>query len=154
MVVRQPSRTKECSKPREYTKCTPSKCQTVLQAAVAAGVQHGYMGGDIPEWEVPHLPCSGALLTKHASCTLFFESHYLFEEKIVRSNIRIFERILYSKSFTAPLPTGCSNEASAVGVRWKLQLPSRGIETTVTARSLLNDLLSKPARALTVLGTL
>ena len=37
---------------------TPSKWQTVLQAAVAAGVQHGYMGGDIPEWEVPHLPCS------------------------------------------------------------------------------------------------
>ena len=37
---------------------TPSKWQTVLQAAVAAGVQHGYMGGDIPESEVPHLPCS------------------------------------------------------------------------------------------------
>ena len=37
---------------------TPSKWQTVLQAAVAAGVQHGYMGGDILEWEVPHLPCS------------------------------------------------------------------------------------------------
>ena len=37
---------------------TPAKWQTVLQAAVAAGVQHGYMGGDIPEWEVPHLPCS------------------------------------------------------------------------------------------------
>ena len=36
----------------------PAKWQTVLQAAVAAGVQHGYMGGDIPEWEVPHLPCS------------------------------------------------------------------------------------------------
>ena len=37
---------------------TPAKWQTVLQAAVAAGAQHGYMGGDIPEWEVPHLPCS------------------------------------------------------------------------------------------------
>ena len=37
---------------------TPSKWQTVLQAAVSAGVQHGYMGGNIPEWEVPHLPCS------------------------------------------------------------------------------------------------
>ena len=37
---------------------TPLKWQIVLQAAVAAGVQHGYMGGDIPEWEVPHLPCS------------------------------------------------------------------------------------------------
>ena len=37
---------------------TPSKWQTVLQAAVAAGVQHGHMKGDIPEWEVPHLPCS------------------------------------------------------------------------------------------------
>ena len=36
----------------------PSKWQTVLQVAVIAGVQHGYMGGDIPEWEVPHLPCS------------------------------------------------------------------------------------------------
>ena len=31
---------------------TPLKWQTVLQAAVAAGVQHGYMGADIPEWEV------------------------------------------------------------------------------------------------------
>ena len=37
---------------------TPSKWQTLLQVAVAAGVQHGHMGGDIPEWEVPHLPCS------------------------------------------------------------------------------------------------
>ena len=37
---------------------TPAKWQTVLQAAVAAGVQHGYIGGDITEWEVPHLPCS------------------------------------------------------------------------------------------------
>ena len=37
---------------------TPSKCQTVLQAAVAARVQHGYMGGDIPQLEVPHVPCS------------------------------------------------------------------------------------------------
>ena len=37
---------------------TLAKWQTVLQAAIAAGVQHGYMGGDIPEWEVPHLPCS------------------------------------------------------------------------------------------------
>ena len=37
---------------------TPSKWQTVLQAAVDAGVQHGYMGGDIPEWEVPYLPFS------------------------------------------------------------------------------------------------
>ena len=45
-------------------------------------------------------------------------------------------------------------QTSAVGVRWKLQLPSRGIETTVTARSLLNDLLTKSARALTILGAL
>ena len=45
----------------------------------------------------------------HASSTLFFEKHSSFEEKNVRSNIRIFERRLYSKSFTAPLPTGCSN---------------------------------------------
>ena len=37
---------------------TPSKWQTLLQAAVVAEVQHGYMGGGIPEWEVPHLPCS------------------------------------------------------------------------------------------------
>ena len=37
---------------------SPSKWQIVLQAEVAAGVRHGYMGGDIPEWEVPHLPCS------------------------------------------------------------------------------------------------
>ena len=35
---------------------TTLKWQTVVQAAVAAGVQHGHMGGDIPEWEVPHLP--------------------------------------------------------------------------------------------------
>ena len=45
-------------------------------------------------------------------------------------------------------------QTSAVGVRWKLQLPSWGIETTVTAGSLLNDLLTKPARAQTVLGAL
>ena len=45
-------------------------------------------------------------------------------------------------------------QTSAVGVRWKLQLPSRGIELTVTAGSLLNDLLTKPARALSVLGAL
>ena len=37
---------------------TPLKWQRVLQAAVTAGLQHGYMGGDIPELEVPHLPCS------------------------------------------------------------------------------------------------
>ena len=37
---------------------TPSKWQTLLQAAVVAGVQHGYRGGEIPEWEVPHLHCS------------------------------------------------------------------------------------------------
>ena len=37
---------------------TPLKSQTVLQAAVAAGVQQSYMGGDISEWGVPHLPCS------------------------------------------------------------------------------------------------
>ena len=43
---------------QQVQSATPSKWQTVLQAAVAAGVQHGYMGGDIPEWEVPHLPCS------------------------------------------------------------------------------------------------
>ena len=88
---------------------TPSKWQTVLQAAVAAGVQHGYMGGDIPEWEGPHLPCRRALLTLHASCTLVFETHSSFEEKNVRSNIRIFVRRLYLEYFTAPLPTGCSN---------------------------------------------
>ena len=49
-------------------------------------------------------------------------------------------------------PQVAATQTSAVGVRWKLQLPSRGIETTVTAGSLLNDLLTKPARALTVLG--
>ena len=37
---------------------------------------------------------------------------------------------------------------------WKLQLPSGGIETTVTAGSLLNNLLTKPARAMTVLRAL
>ena len=51
-------------------------------------------------------------------------------------------------------PQVAATQTSAVGVRWKLQLPSRGIETTVTAGSLLNDLLTKPARALTVLGAL
>ena len=51
-------------------------------------------------------------------------------------------------------PQVAATQTSAVGVRWKLQLPRRGIETTVTAGSLLNDLLTKPARALTVLGAL
>ena len=60
--------------------------------------------------------------------------------------------------FRSLLPLHCpqvaAKQTSAVGVRWKLQLPSRGIETTVTAESLLNDLLTKPARALIVLGAL
>ena len=43
---------------QQVQRTTTSKWQTVLQAAVAAGVQHGYMEGDIAEWEVPHLPCS------------------------------------------------------------------------------------------------
>ena len=51
-------------------------------------------------------------------------------------------------------PQVAATQTSAVGVRWKLQLPSPGIETTVTAGSLLNDLLTQPARALTVLGAL
>ena len=45
----------------------------------------------------------------HASCTLLLENHSSFEEKNVRLNIRIFERRFISKSFTSPLPTGCSN---------------------------------------------
>ena len=51
-------------------------------------------------------------------------------------------------------PQVAATQTSAVGVRWKLQLPGRGIETTVTAGSLLNDFLTKPARALTVLRAL
>ena len=88
----------------------------------------------------------------HASRSLFTEKHSSFEEQNVRPNIRIFERRLYLKSFTATLPKVAATQTSAVGVRSKLQLPSRGIETTVTADSLLNDLLTKPARALTVVG--
>ena len=56
--------------------------------------------------------------------------------------------------FPLHCPQVAATQTSAVGVRWKLQLPSRGIETTVTACSLLNDLLTKPARALTVLRAL
>ena len=33
----------------------------------------------------------------------------LRSKKNVRSNIRVFERRLHLKSFTAPLPTDCSN---------------------------------------------
>ena len=52
----------------------------------------------------------------HASCTLFLENDSSFEEKNVPSNIRIFERRLYLKPFTAPLPTDCS---SANQRRWR-----------------------------------
>ena len=58
----------------------------------------------------------------------------------------------------SPLPLHCpqvaATQTSAVGVNWKLQLPGRGNESTVTAGSLLNDLLTRPARALTVLEEL
>ena len=52
---------------------------------------------------------------------------------------------------------GAANKAACChlpAVPVEAQLPSRGMETTVTAGSLLNDLLTKPARALTVLGAL
>ena len=90
----------------------------------------------------------------HASCTLFFEKHSSFEEK---NFVRTFESS-NEDCIRSLLPLHCpqvaATQTSAVGVRWKLQLPSRGIETTVTASSLLNDLPTKPARALTVLGAL
>ena len=80
---------------------------------------------------------------------------------ILRSKKQTFVRTFESSNEDCNrslLPLYCpqvaATQTSAVGVRWKLQLPSRGIQTTVTARSLLNDLLTKPARALTVLGAL
>ena len=79
----------------------------------------------------------------------------------LRSKKKMFVRTFESSNedcIRSLLPLHCpqvaATQTSAVGVRWKLQLPSRGIETTVTARSLLNDLLKKPARALTDLGAL
>ena len=82
-------------------------------------------------------------------------------KNILRSKKKTFVRTFESSNedcIRSPLPLHCpqvaATQISAVGVRWKLQLPSRGIETTVTARSLVNDLLTKPARALTVLGAL
>ena len=80
---------------------------------------------------------------------------------ILRSKKKTFVRTFESSNedcIRSLLPLHCpqvaATQTSAVGFRWKLQLPSRGIETTVTAGSLLNDLLTKPARALTVLGAL
>ena len=80
---------------------------------------------------------------------------------ILRSKKKMFVRKCQSSNedcIGSLLPLHCpqvaATQTSAVGVRWKLQLPSRGIETTVTAGSLLNDLLTKPVRALTVLGAL
>ena len=80
---------------------------------------------------------------------------------ILRSKKRTFVRTFESSNedcIRSLLPLNCpqvaATQTSAVGVRWKLQLSSWGIETTVTARSLLNDLLTKPARALTVLEAL
>ena len=80
-------------------------------------------------------------------------------KNILRSKKKTFVRTFESSNedcIRSFLPLHCpqvaATQTSAVGIRWKLQLPSRGIETTVTACSLLNDLLTKPARALTVLG--
>ena len=82
-------------------------------------------------------------------------------KNILRSKKKTFVRTFESSNedcIRSLLPLHCpqvaATQTSAVGVRWKLQLPSRRIETTVTAGSLLNDLLTKPARALTVLGAL
>ena len=82
-------------------------------------------------------------------------------KRILRSKKKTFVRTFESSNedcTRALLPLHCpqvaATQTSAVGVRWKLQLPSREIETTETAGSLLNDLLTKPARALTVLGAL
>ena len=80
---------------------------------------------------------------------------------ILRSRKKSFVRTFESWNedcIQSLLPLYCpqvaATQTSAVGVRWKLKLPSRGIETTVTAGSLLNDLLIRPARALIVLGAL
>ena len=80
---------------------------------------------------------------------------------ILRSKKKTFLRTVKSSNedcIPSLLPLHCprvaATQTSAVGVRWKLPLPSRGIKRTVTAGSLLNDLLTKPARALTVLGAL
>ena len=80
---------------------------------------------------------------------------------IVGSKKKTFVRTFKSSDkdcIRSLLPLHCpqvaAKQTSAVGVRWKLQIPSRGIETTVTAESLLDDLVTKPARALTVLGAL
>ena len=80
---------------------------------------------------------------------------------ILRSKKKMFVQTFESANedcIRSLLPLHCpqvaATQTSAVDVRWKLQLPSRGIETTVTAGSLLNDLLTKPARALTVLRAL
>ena len=82
-------------------------------------------------------------------------------EAILRSKKKTFVGTFESSNedcIRSLLPLHCPQVAamqiSAVGVRWNLQLPSRGIETTVTAGSLLNDLLTKLARALTVLRAL
>ena len=80
---------------------------------------------------------------------------------ILRSKKKNFVRTFESSNedcIRSHLPLNCpqvaATQTSTVDVRWKLQLPNRGIATTVTAGSLLNDLLTKPARALTVLGAL
>ena len=82
-----------------------------------------------------------------------------WSKTFLRSKKKMFVRTIESSNKDCirgllPLhgPQVAATQTSAFGVRWKLQLPSRGIETTVTARSLLKDLLTKPARALTVLG--
>ena len=82
-------------------------------------------------------------------------------KNILRSKNKTFVQTFESSNedcIRSLLPLHCpqvaATQTSAVGVQSKLQLPSRGIETTVTAGSLLKDLLTKPARALTVLGAL
>ena len=84
-----------------------------------------------------------------------------FSKTILRSKKKAVVRTFESSNedcIRSLLPLHCpqaaATQTTAVGVRWKLQLPSRGIETTLTAGSLLNDLLTKPARPLTVVGAL
>ena len=80
---------------------------------------------------------------------------------ILRSKKKTFVRTFESSNedcIRSLLPLHCpqvaATQTSAVGVRWKLQLPSHRMETTVTAGGLLNDVLTRPARALTVLEAL
>ena len=140
VVVRQPSWTKECSKPRAYNKCKAQHRRSGRQCCSQQWQQECNMA----TWE-------GTFLNGG------YHIYLVAERSKKKTFVRSFES-LKEDCIPSLLPLHCpqvaATQTSAVGVRWKLQLPSRGIETTVTAGSLQNDLLTKPARALTVLGAL